>query len=440
MRKFVLILLLLSGMVIAGRVGLVVQFDGSSIITKCVTIPVDEDAKAGCNLNGWCNAGVGDSTVETVLSNSGLRVVTGGTDPCFGRPLCKIEDAGCDASNCFCSSSYWGFFYLSSGSWQYAECGISGFNVKDGDVLGFRWGNYGSTPEVHTFDELCPSSASQNGIELPTLRYFEIETRADCSGEPLLIEVRESGGGAVWEMTSFISTYGGLNISEYGVRVNVLLHQSYFGMDAGFEKVALLFTDEEGKASFIPRKSGVYRLEFDKDGFLSEEREVEVAECEKAVTESSRPVEVAGPDMRETGPNITRVEILAPPTSLLNSTVVVKMMSEDGKPLAYESIVVKSAGGEKQLITNESGEATFTAEDEGVYNYGSPDHLLNSFVVTNVIKAAEVSLERAEVPEHQEAGAAPSAAMAVANPSPTIIGVSAVIILALLYLLKEVRK
>ena len=267
MKKLLLILLLLSGMVIAGRVGLVVQFDGSSIITKCVTIPVDEDAKAGCNLNGWCNAGVGDSTVETVLSNSGLRVVTGGTDPCFGRPLCKIEDAGCDASNCFCSSSYWGFFYLSSGSWQYAECGISGFNVKDGDVLGFRWGNYGSTPEVHTFDELCPSSASQNGIELPTLRYFEIETRADCSGE-----------------------------------------------------------------------------------------------------------------------------------------------------------------------------ATFTAEDEGVYSYGSPDHLLNSFVVTNVIKAAEVSLERAEVPEHQEAGAAPSAAMAVANPSPTIIGVGAVIILALLYLLKEVRK
>ncbi|QLJ52239.1 MAG: hypothetical protein Sv326_0064 [Candidatus Fermentimicrarchaeum limneticum] len=421
LKKLLLMLLVLSGMVFAGRVGLVVQFDGSSVTKECVEFQ-------------------NRATAFDILKSSGLGIATY-QHPLWGVGLCRIGSVGCEPDNCFCKPEYWGFYYMVGGKWEYSPVGIGDYDVDDGDVLGFRWGNYGSTPEIHTFNDLCPSSASQNSMELPALRYFEIETRANCSGEPVLIEVKERGGGAIWEMTNFVSTHSGLNISlEYGVRVNVLLHQFYLGRDAGFEKAALPFTDEEGKASFIPKKSGVYRLEFDKYGFLGEEREVEVAECEKAVTESSRPVEVAGPGMRETGPNITRVEILAPPTSLVNSTVVVKMMSEEGKPLAYESIVVKSAGGEKQLITNESGEATFTAADEGVYSYSSPDHLLNSFVVTNIIKATTVSLETAEVPEHQEAGAAPSAAMAVANLSPTIIGVGAVIILALLYLLKEVRK
>jgi hypothetical protein len=304
--------------------------------------------------------------------------------------------------------------------------------MRDGDVIGFRWGGYGDLPAFYSFDEICPSQAG----EVQPMKNFSIKIQGNCAGEPVMIEVKEGGGGVIWEPTNFIlSSRNGLNITlEDGVGVDVLLHQVYFGRDAGFEKVALLFTDKSGKANFTPKKSGVYLLKFEKDGFVSEEREVQVVECERAVRESSRYVEAVGVN-QEVEPNITRVEIAAPQTSLLNSTVLIRMLSEEGKPLAYETIIVRFEGGEKQLITNESGEATFTPEEEGIYSYYSPTHLLHSYVVTNVIKEANASLE---VPEKAEQP--PSVGMATAAPSPALVAGGVIIILIFLYLIKEVRK
>ena len=415
------ILLILSGIVFAGRAGLVVQLSNSSVITKCVEF---KDGGSAFDL----------------LQSSGLSVATKDYGGELGVAVCKMLNVGCEADNCFCQSEYWNFNYIEGGGWVYAPVGISGYMMKDGDVLGFRWGVWGDKPELHLFSEICPSSTQQSGGGRP-IRYFGIEVNANCSEEQVVIDAKEKGGGAVWEPTSFFSTEKGLDITvENGVGVRVLMHVTQAGRDAGFEKIAFLFTDREGKADFTPQRSGVYRLEFEKDGFLREEREIKIGECRKEIVITNQPVEMFGSRNEELETNITRVQIIAPESALMNSTVVVRMLSTEGKPLVYESIIVEFPGGRKELITNESGEATFSAEEKGVYSYSSPKHLLSSFEVTNVIEPGKISLESPQAPQAPPAEAPPSVGMATAGTSPVILVAGAIIILALLYLLREVRK
>lgn len=420
MRKLILMLLLLSSTVIADRAGLVVQSSSSNVVKKCVEFQK------------------GDNAFD-FLRKSGLQIVTKDYGAGLGVAICGIENIGCSADNCFCDSNYWNFDYAENGNWVYSSVGISSYNTRDGDVLGFRWGVWGDEPEFHSFSELCPSSNSQGGGGIP-IGYFDIDVKGNCSNEPFIINVKEKTGGIIWEPTIFFLAGSIENADvENGVGIKILLHQTYLGKDAGFEKVAMLFTDKKGNASFVPEKAGRYRLEFEKEGFLREEREIDVVECVKEVAQSTRLVEEKT-ENKEVEPNITRVDIIAPANAVVNSTVIVKMISETGEPLAYESILVEFSGGRKELITNESGEATFSTDEEGVYSYSSPNHILSSLKVTNIIKPTEFSLETSKVPEPQGSETAPSAAMAVASPSPVILGGGVIIILVLLYLLREVRK
>ena len=423
MKRWVLVLLLISSTVIADKAGLVVQFDNSTVIKKCIEFQ--------------SNASAFD-----VLMNSGLQVVTNDYGPGLGMALCKIRDVGCSADNCFCQSQYWGFYYATGGSWEYAPVGISGYNVNNGDVLGFRWGAYGDTPELHSFSEICSSSTSQGGGGIPT-RYFAIAVDGNCSKKPFMINVKEKMGGTIWEPTAFIlsGNLGDIR-SENGVGVKVLLHQTYSGKDTGFEKIAMLFTDKEGNTSFIPEKPGRYRLEFGREGFLGEEREIEINECTEtpAVNKS---VEEFKSENREVEPNITRVDIISPPTAMVNSTVVLRLVSEAGKPLAYESIVVEFSGGRKELVTNDSGEAAFSAGREGVYSYSSPNHTLSAYRVTNVIEPTKIEFKNELMPPViRIEETASSVGMAVANPlQNTLLAlVGGVIALVLLFAIRKARK
>jgi hypothetical protein len=204
----------------------------------------------------------------------------------------------------------------------------------------------------------------------------------------------------------------------------------------------MLFTDKKGNTNFIPEKPGRYRLEFGKEGFLGEEREIEINECtETAVVNKS--IEEFKSEDREVEPNITRVDIISPPTAMVNSTVVLRLISETGKPLAYESIVVEFSGGRKELVTNESGEATFSAGREGVYSYSSPNHTLSAYRVTNVIEPTKIEFKNEVMPPViQSDETASSVGMAVANPlQNTLLAlVGGVIALVLLFTLRKVRK
>ena len=423
-RRWILLLLLLSSTVIADKAGLVVQFDNFTIIKKCIEFQS------------------GASALD-VLGNSGLQIVTKDYGAGLGVALCKIGDVGCSADNCFCQSQYWGFYYIVGGNWEYAPVGISGYTVRNGDVLGFRWGVYGDKPELHSFDEVCPSPAMQRGQSEP-IKYFMISMNGNCSNEPFFINVREKDKKQnIWNPTNFFLAKDLSYIDvEYGVGTRVLLHQVYFGKDAGFEKVAVLFTDKEGNASFIPNKPGGYRLEFEKEGFLGEEREIDISECKGEMASANKSVEEPRHESKGTEPNITRIDITAPATAEVNDSVIVSVTSETGKPLANERIVVEFSGNRKEITTNESGKAIFTAEKEGVYVYSSPDHTLSAYRLTNVIESTKIALKSQEaMPLVQRVETSQSVGMVVANPLPNTLTALAggVIVLVLLFIFKKAR-
>jgi hypothetical protein len=413
-------LLLLSTIVIADRAGLVVQFSNSTVLKKCVEFQS------------------GASAFE-LMQKSGLHMATKDYGGELGLALCGIEGTGCSADNCFCKSEYWGFYYMTAGNWEYSPVGISGFKVSNGDMLGFRWGAYGDKPELHSFSEICPSITQSGGGS--RIRYFAIYMDGNCSKEPFVINVKDKEGDIIWDATSFFLSDNPQGATfEKGVGIRILLHQSYFGKDAGFEKVAMLFTDKEGNTSFIPEKPGKYRLEFEKGGFLRAEREIEIDECMREVVVVNKPIEELGSEKKEVELNVTRVKIIAPENAIANSTVVVKLLSEDGKPLVYENIIVEFTEGRKELITNESGEATFNASEEGVYSYRSPKYLMDSFKLTNVVKPTKVSLQSPVIEVVVAEEKPPSVGMATAGVSPEILGAAVVLIVVLLYLLQRVME
>ncbi len=118
------------------RVALVVRFDDENVITRCISFPEDQ-------ISGY-----------DVLDRSGLEIVAdfGG----IGAAICKIEDTGCPADNCFCQSppDFWSYWHLQDDTWAYSPTGANGYQVSDGAVEGWSWGP-GEPPPVISFDQIC---------------------------------------------------------------------------------------------------------------------------------------------------------------------------------------------------------------------------------------------------------------------------------------------
>lgn len=80
-----------------------------------------------------------------VLLQSGLDIVT--KEYSWGTAVCSIEGVGCPAENCFCDSSkYWSYEYWDGSQWQSHTTGATGYIVQNGDIEGWRWGEWGGTP------------------------------------------------------------------------------------------------------------------------------------------------------------------------------------------------------------------------------------------------------------------------------------------------------
>ncbi len=127
------------------RVGLVVRFDDGSVITRCVEFGEAE-------ISGY-----------EVLMRSGLQVVavpSGG----MGITICRIEDEGCPANNCFCKCSgstcaYWSYWHLAGEEWSYSFAGADSYRVHSGDVEGWTWGK-GEPPPTVSLEQICASPAT----------------------------------------------------------------------------------------------------------------------------------------------------------------------------------------------------------------------------------------------------------------------------------------
>lgn len=126
------------------RAGLVIRFGDGSLTTRCVSF--GEPSISGVEL----------------LERAGLsiRVDTGSS---IGAGVCRIEQQGCEQGrSCFCqcegsTCAYWQYFHLQNGAWKYSNLGASMYQVSDGAVEGWAWGN-NVAPPVMSLDQICAGS------------------------------------------------------------------------------------------------------------------------------------------------------------------------------------------------------------------------------------------------------------------------------------------
>ena len=134
------------------RAGLVIRFGDGSLITRCVSF--GEPSISGAEL----------------LARAGLSIRVD-TNSSIGAGVCRIEKQGCEqGKSCFCqcegsTCAYWQYFHLQNGAWKYSNLGASLYQVSDGAVEGWAWGN-NVAPPVMSLDQIC---AAGQASAAPTL-------------------------------------------------------------------------------------------------------------------------------------------------------------------------------------------------------------------------------------------------------------------------------
>ncbi len=126
------------------RAGLVVVHSDGNIISACVTF--SEESISGTEL-------LRRSELEVTLTAYGG----------LGYGVCAINGEGCPADqDCFCRCrsnpcAYWVYSHrLPDGSWAISGVGASGWQVRDGDVDGWVWGDGSTAPPAVSFEQVCP--------------------------------------------------------------------------------------------------------------------------------------------------------------------------------------------------------------------------------------------------------------------------------------------
>ncbi len=158
------------------RVGLYVQFEDGSSVTRCVALnPADYPPGQ-------------EATGLDVLRQSGLDLLfeTGGG---FGVKICKLDKTGCDfpAEDCFCRCQgnpcqYWTYWYAENGAWKYSSVGANGRQVKDGGVEGWVWGGGKTAPPASVLAEgMCAPPATATSALPASAKPGQIATPAGPS-------------------------------------------------------------------------------------------------------------------------------------------------------------------------------------------------------------------------------------------------------------------
>lgn len=134
-----------SGAADDNRVALVVDYGNSQVATRCVSFSED-------HISGF-----------EALERTGLPVET--DFQTGGAAVCRIDDQGCPANDCFCSCRgggdciYWSYWHLNNGAWNYSAAGSGLYEVRDGAVEGWVWGlgsiTQASPPPLVSFGDIC---------------------------------------------------------------------------------------------------------------------------------------------------------------------------------------------------------------------------------------------------------------------------------------------
>jgi len=143
------------------RAALVVRAGDGSVQTKCVSF--SEPAISG----------------EELLNRSGMTVVINSNSG-QGGAVCSINGYGCayPTQDCFCKCQgakceYWAYYHWVGGAWQYSQVGATGYQVKNGALEGWSWGqgnfSSGTIPPAIKFEDICTSpTATPTATATPT--------------------------------------------------------------------------------------------------------------------------------------------------------------------------------------------------------------------------------------------------------------------------------
>jgi len=138
------------------QAGLVVVHGDGRVVTSCVAF--SEESISGVDL----------------LRRAGLTVTVGAYAG-LGYGVCEIDGEGCPAGQpCFCQCegspcAYWAYSHRRpDGSWAISGVGASGWQVHDGDVDGWVWGDGSTAPPVVAFEEVCPPEGDRPAVPTAT--------------------------------------------------------------------------------------------------------------------------------------------------------------------------------------------------------------------------------------------------------------------------------
>lgn len=122
------------------QVGLVIAFPDGTSHTEIVTVPVA-------------------ATTLDVLKTAKITLVSQSSS--FGESICKINNTGCPADNCFCDpDAFWAYYHLDGSAWASSMEGVGGYVPADQAVEGFAWSGFDAQfnptvqPPVFTFAQL----------------------------------------------------------------------------------------------------------------------------------------------------------------------------------------------------------------------------------------------------------------------------------------------
>jgi hypothetical protein len=114
---------------------------------------------------------------EELLTRSGMTVVINSNSG-LGGAVCSINGYGCayPSQDCFCKCQgvkceYWAYYHWVGGAWQYSQVGPASYQVKNGALEGWSWGqgnfSSGTIPPTVKFEDVCTSPTTTPPTDIP---------------------------------------------------------------------------------------------------------------------------------------------------------------------------------------------------------------------------------------------------------------------------------
>ncbi|MEW6329656.1 MAG: hypothetical protein AB1468_06125, partial [Candidatus Micrarchaeota archaeon] len=158
------------------------------------------------------------------------------------------------------------------GGWVHSPVGIGAYEVRDGDVIGFKYIDWNVNPPpqppLYSFGSVCQPQTGQESVGW--IKHFAVNTSGNCTNQPVNISVTRSTGEVVWEP----SVTWDLRVIM-GARIKVMRQELWWVVED------VVYSDSRGRAEFTPRSPGAYEIEVEKSEFVPMSKRLYIWDCEE---------------------------------------------------------------------------------------------------------------------------------------------------------------